>query len=239
MITQAFILCAGKATRLYPLTLEKPKCLLELGNSCVLDHILEWLSNYNIDNFICNAYWKSDLIKKYAEVSKYKLKIFEENDILGTCGGVLNAESYLEDNFIIIYGDTVTNVNLNKMISFYNEVDADLLIISKESDTPWECGVIEYNSYNKVTDLKEKPPKDIIKSKYTNGGILICKKKVFSDFKHLGLFDISYDLIPTLLKNNYNIYHKPIEDYEILIDMGTFKNYELARQIYDNNKNST
>jgi hypothetical protein len=46
-------------------------------------------------------------------------------------------------------------------------------------------------------------------------------------------------MIPHLLQNDYNIYHEQITDDEILIDMGTFKNYELAREIYDHNQNTT
>jgi len=235
MINQAFILCAGKATRLYPLTLEKPKCLLNIDNRCVLDIILEWLTLHGLNRFICNAYWKKDLIKNYAQNSKFNLDISEESDILGTCGGILNAIDMMEDNFIVVYGDTVSNVDLTRVISKYYQTNADMLIVSRTSDTPWDCGVIESDSNGKVLSIIEKPQKDSIKSNLVNGGILICKKSIFNqDF-----FDISTDMIPHLLQNDYNIYHEQITDDEILIDMGTFKNYELARELYDNNQNTT
>jgi hypothetical protein len=234
MIDQAFILCAGKATRLYPLTLDRPKCLLSIGETCILDSICSWLKKYGVQKYICNAFWKKDLIKAYAEKSDYNIVVKEESEILGTCGGVVNCLDLLDDDFIIVYGDMVIDIDLNRILNTYYEKTPDMLIVSRRTDEPWQCGVIYADENNKILKIVEKPDKESVDTDLINGGVLICNKRIFKN----GFFDISKDLIPYLLENNYNVYHEEILNNEVLIDMGTFKNYELAKEIYDHNKNT-
>ena len=150
MINQSFILCAGKATRLYPLTLDKPKCLLNINNKCVLDLIIKWLNYYNINNIICNAHWKKEMIIDHINYLKKNISIQVETEILGTCGAINQSIDLLDNDFIIVYGDMVIDLNLNRIINKYHETKADLMIVSRRTETPWECGVLYSDKYNRI-----------------------------------------------------------------------------------------
>lgn len=236
----SFILCAGKGTRLAPLTIETPKCLLDIVGTPVLGLIIEWLDSYGIKNHVCNAHWKKELIKDFAAKTKHKLRVVEEigEDSYGTCGGVMNALPYLEDKFILIYGDIVTNCNLNRIFNFHNEKNADCTIVTNRVEDPWNCGVVYSNSDGFVTKIEEKPDKESIKSDLVNSGILVVKKSFFEKYRHHGFFDIFHDLMPVALKDELKIFQIPLNKQEFLIDMGTFKNYEKAKGIYDYQQNA-
>ena len=118
MIQQSFILCAGKATRLYPITLDYPKCLLPIGNKTVLDLIINWLESQNVYKHICNTFWQSQKIKYHVSNMKKDITIIEEKELLGTFGGIVNALPFLDDIFLVVYGDTIINCELKNIIQF-------------------------------------------------------------------------------------------------------------------------
>jgi len=102
LINQSFILCAGKATRLYPITLNSPKCLLLVDDkNTVLDLIIDWLEKHEIKKHICNAFWKKELIVEFVKNSTKNILVSEEEDILGTFGGIVNAIDFLDDQICV------------------------------------------------------------------------------------------------------------------------------------------
>lgn len=232
----SFILCAGKGTRLAPLTIQTPKCLLEMVGKTVLGRILEWLDSHGIKSHVCNAHWKKQLIKNYATDCPFNLEVIEESgtESLGTCGGVMNALPHLEDEFVLIYGDIVTNCNLQRVIEFHNRKDADCTIVTNRVEDPWNCGVVYADENGRVIKIEEKPNKETINSDLVNSGIIVVKKSFFARYKSNCYHDIFYHLMPNALRDNLRIYHIPLIEEEFLIDIGTLSNYEKAKGKYDN-----
>ena len=239
MITQSFILCAGKATRLYPITLDKPKCLLSVDEkNNVLEIIIKWLESYSISRHVCNAFWKKELIKEFVTNSKKNIIISEEENILGTFGGLVKAINYLDDKVCVVYGDVVTNANLELLFKQHEDTKADITILSGRSKTPWAGGVL-FCEENKVKKIIEKPNREECTSDLINAGIMVINKSAIERYINKNFFDIAKDFIPQCIEDNLNVYHQEIDSNNYFIDMGTFENYEKLKDlIHDNNTNS-
>lgn len=223
-ISQAFILCAGKGTRMAPATDDTPKCLLDMNGQPVISRIINWLSQYQVDDLLVNLYYQFDKVMDYFENSdtSSSIQCSIEDQLLGTAGGIRNCYHDLEDQFVIVYGDIITNMNLSEMINEHG--DRDVTVLSMRSETPSACGVIVSDANCRILELHEKPT-DPALGNTVNAGIMICKKTIFEDVPYGKAFDICRDLFPILLSKGLNIYHRPLKDDEWLYDMGTWENY--------------
>ena len=140
MIKKAMILSAGFGKRLNPLTLNRPKPLLKIGEETLLSNTIHFLEKFEIKEAIINVHYLADQIIEYVDEKKFNLKIniINENEkILDTGGGILNALKYFNESFLCINPDTIWNLNyikeLKKMESdfFLNRKKCNLLVVDK------------------------------------------------------------------------------------------------------------
>ncbi len=141
-IKTALILCAGLGKRLNPLTLEKPKPLLELNNITLLENTINLIKELGIEKIILNTFHLKHQIKAYLNENKFNILIDiieEEEQILDTGGGIMNMiNSSKEENFLIFNPDTVWNLNyldcIIKMENFYqlSKIQNILLVVNKK-----------------------------------------------------------------------------------------------------------
>lgn len=226
MINQAFVLCAGKGTRMAPATHDTPKCLLDMAGEPVISRIIAWLSKYDVNDLIVNLYYQFEKVIDYFSEIKTSgsIQCSIEDQLLGTAGGIRNCYHDLEDRFVIVYGDIITNVNLSQMMEEHDSNERDVTVLSLKSDNPSACGVIVSDEINRIIELHEKP-NDPTLGNVVNGGVMICKKTIFENVPYGKAFDICKDLFPILLKKELKLYHRPLRDDEWLFDMGTWENY--------------
>ena len=140
-INTALILCAGFGKRLNPLTIQKPKPLLEVNDITLLENTINLIKNLNILNIKINSFHLKDQIKNFVSKKKFNLdiEIIEDgNVILDTGGGILNLiKESKEKNFIIFNPDTVWNLNYTKIIKemenfyFENQIQNLLMVVEK------------------------------------------------------------------------------------------------------------
>ena len=120
MIKKAMILAAGFGKRILPLTLKRPKPLLPIGNETLLSNSIKFLELFGIEQVVINVHYLGEQIINYIKNKKFNLtiKIIKEEDkILDTGGGVLNAIQYFSDSpFLIINPDTIWSSNYLKEI---------------------------------------------------------------------------------------------------------------------------
>ena len=112
MIKKAMILAAGFGNRLHPLTLDCPKPLLKIGKETLLSNTVNFLSKYEIKQVVINVHYLSKQITEYINKKKFDLDITivkEEEEILDTGGGILNALKYFNETFLCINPDTIWN----------------------------------------------------------------------------------------------------------------------------------
>ena len=176
------ILCGGKGQRLKPLTIETPKPLIKIKNKTILEHIINHLLKYNIKNIVIAAGYKNQLIKKFIS-KKYKKKIDVINtaiktDILMRIRKIMNKR---KGEFLICYGDTLADININKLIKFYMSNNKKIILSSFELRSSF--GILNINKNdNSVNSFAEKPGIDIW---FNIGYIIFSQKfsKILSSFK--------------------------------------------------------
>ena len=174
----AVILCAGKGTRLLPLTENRPKPMLPVGGKPILEHIVEKVEDL-VENIYLVVKYKKDVIIDHFR-DHPKVKFVEQGEVDGTGYALLSAKKYLGDEFLVINGDIVFEDDLRGILSHKNAIGL------VEVENPEDYGVVVLDEEGKVVEIEEKP-KDP-RSNLINGGIY----KFQSD-----ILDILEDLEPS------------------------------------------
>lgn len=122
---KAMILAAGLGTRLRPLTLERPKPLMPVGNVPLIDRTIGYLKRFGVDRIAVNAHHLSDQVSAHLDGGRpfdIAVRVYEEPEILGTGGGLKNTEDFWDDEpFILINGDILTDMDLGPAIRAHRQ----------------------------------------------------------------------------------------------------------------------
>ncbi|HHW49687.1 MAG TPA: NTP transferase domain-containing protein [Clostridiaceae bacterium] len=226
---KAVIMAGGEGTRLRPLTCNRPKPMVPVANKPVMEHIIELLKKHGITEVAVTLQYMPELIKDYFhDGSDFGMKIvyYTEDKPLGTAGSVKNAEEFLDDTFIVISGDALTDINLEKAVKFHFEKESMATLVLKRVDIPLEYGVVVTDGDGRITRFLEKPSWGEVFSDTVNTGIYVLSPEVLSFFKKNEMFDFSKDLFPILLKENKQMFGFITEDY--WCDIGDLQAYNQA-----------
>ena len=147
---KAVILAGGLGTRLQPYTFFIPKPMLPLGNKPLLEHIIEWLKNAgDIGNIvICVSYLHRTIEDYFEDGNRFGVKIeyARSERPLATAGQLKTAEKLLEDDsFVCVYGDSVYEFNLRKMIRQHKDSKAFVTMALLQYYTKLNYGFININ----------------------------------------------------------------------------------------------
>lgn len=223
---KAVIMAGGEGSRLRPLTCNRPKPMVPIANRPVMEHIIELLKKYGIRDIAVTLQYMPGIIKDYfGDGSEFgvNLNYYTEDVPLGTAGSVKNAEEFLDETFIVISGDALTDINLEKALSFHREREAFATLVLKRVESPIEYGVVVTDKAGRITRFLEKPGWGEVFSDTVNTGIYVLSPEVLSYIKPNQMFDFSKDVFPELLKENRSMYGFVTEDY--WCDIGDLEAY--------------
>tara|TARA_B100000767_G_scaffold274643_1_gene308329 strand:- start:559 stop:1260 length:702 start_codon:yes stop_codon:yes gene_type:complete len=173
------ILCGGKGLRLRPLTKNLPKPLIKINKKTILENIINYFLKYKIKNFIIASGYKNEFINKFIK------KKFKENNIKIVYTG-LNSDiiirlkkssKYSKKYFLVCYGDTMVDINLNKYIKFYLSNIKKITMASYQLKSSF--GILDIGKNDNVLNFKEKPILDI----WFNVGYFIFSQDKFKYFR--------------------------------------------------------
>lgn len=155
------ILAGGLGTRLQPYTFFIPKPMLPLGNKPLLEYIIEWLKNAGgIEKIIiCVSYLHRTIEDYFEDGGRFGVEIeyARSERPLATAGQLKTAERLLEEPFVCVYGDSVYEFNLRKMIREHKESKAYISMALMAYSTKLKYGFIDVNDQNQITAWREKP----------------------------------------------------------------------------------
>ena len=158
---KAVILAGGLGTRLQPYTFFIPKPMLPLGNKPLLEYIIEWVKNAGgIDNIVVCVSYLHRTIKDYFEDGArfgVEIEYARSERPVATAGQLKTAEKLLDEPFVCVYGDSVYEFNLRKMIREHMESKAFVSMALLAYSTKLKYGFIDMNGQDKVTAWREKP----------------------------------------------------------------------------------
>ncbi len=157
---KAVIMAGGFGTRLRPLTCNIPKPMVPVANKPMMEHIVNLLKKYGITEIVSLLYYQPEVIMDYfGDGSDFGIKMHyvkAEADY-GTAGSVKNAQKYLDERFIIISGDVLTDFDLSKAIDFHEKSDAISTLLLTHAENPLAFGVVITDKNGKITRFLEKP----------------------------------------------------------------------------------
>ncbi|MCP8307803.1 MAG: NDP-sugar synthase [archaeon] len=223
---KAVILAGGYGTRLWPLTLTRPKPMLLLGDRPALHHIIKYLSSYGFDEIIITTNYLRDQIMDYFKSCSEldaRLIYSDEYSPLGTAGSVKNVANYLDDTFAVIQGDNITDIDLRKMLEFHKRKGGVATIALKEVENPHLFGIVKLNSEEQILLFKEKPKISECFSNMINTGIYMLEPKILDHVPSNTECDFAKDLFPQLLSYNKKLYGFKAEGF--WVDIGTPEGY--------------
>jgi mannose-1-phosphate guanylyltransferase len=228
---KAVILVGGEATRLRPLTCNTPKIMVPVLNRPFLEHLLGYLRAHNIIDIVLAVGKSPDQIRDYfGDGGKLGVRIAYsiEDSPLGTAGAVKNAESFLDDSFIVFNGDIFTDIDLSAMMRLHRENKAIASLALTPGEDPTIYGAVETDSQGRVKRFLEKPGWDKVTTNMINAGIYILEPDILSYIAPNAFSMFEHDVFPPLLEREQAIYGYPFQDY--WIDIGTPDKYLKLQQ---------
>ena len=223
---KAVILVGGEGTRLRPLTCNIPKAMVPILNRPFLEHLLRYLEKHGVRDVILAMGYLPDPIQSCfgdgAELG-VRLTCLVEESPLGTAGAVKNAESFLDEPFIVFNGDILTEIDLTAMMRRHQEIKPKASIALTPVDNPTIYGVVETDARDMVKRFVEKPSWDEVTTNMINAGIYILEPDVLAQIPTSTRFMFEHDIFPSLLDNSEPILGYPSDAY--WIDIGTPEKY--------------
>lgn len=236
---KAFILAAGIGTRLKPLTDHQPKVMFKIGNKPILEHLINLCRHHQIKDIILSTHYLSDQIVDYFQDGKQAgvhINYSHETIRLGGAGAMKLAEPLLkDDDFIVLNGDVLTNVNLTKMISFHRRQQGLAAFLVHNTDHPLDSDLVEFDSTGLIKRFFRPQPGDKFKP-VSKTGTHIFKPSVLNFIPPRQEFSLEKQLIPKLLAANQPLYAYFSDCYSK--DMGTLERLAQVRKDYQDGKTS-
>lgn len=228
----AVMLCAGVGERLRPLTLDRPKCMVDVGGVPLISRTIAALRSHGFGRLYVNLHHMPDVMTGYlGDGSKVGVEVrySYESSLLGSAGGTKQFERFLPQTFLVAYGDVLTNADIGRLWHSHALAQADATLLVHRSERPWECGVVEVNEDGSVTSFVEKPARDAVTSDWVNSGVFVLDRSAL-DVVALGEnSDFGLDVFPAMLEAGRRIVAVPLARDEYVIDIGTLAGLECAR----------
>src|SRR5438552_439978 len=227
---QAVVMAGGEGSRLRPLTINRPKPMVSIVNKPCLGHIFDLLQRHGIsDAFVTLQYLASQIQDSFGDGGAIgmRLKYSVEESPLGTGGSVRQIGDALDDTFIVISGDALTDIDLTKVIAFHRERKAAVTLTLYHVANPLEYGVVITGEDGRISKFLEKPSWGEVFSDTINTGIYVIDPRVLERYKPGEAFDFSKELFPMMLRKGDPLYgYIPTSGY--WCDVGNLSEYMRA-----------
>ncbi|MBX9941070.1 MAG: mannose-1-phosphate guanyltransferase [Candidatus Obscuribacterales bacterium] len=229
---KAVIMAGGSGTRLRPLTCNLPKPMVPVAGKPMSEHIVNLLKRHGFDDIVFTLHYLPDAIRDYfGDGSDFGCKIsysVEEGKPLGTAGCVKAIQDHLDSTFIVISGDSLTDMDLGKALEFHKEKKSKATLVLKRVENPLEYGVVITDNEGRIQRFVEKPGASEIFSDTVNTGTYILEPEVMLYVVMGREQDFSNDLFPLLLLRNEPMYGYVADGY--WCDIGNLAVYRQAHR---------
>ncbi len=222
-------MAGGEGTRLRPLTSNQPKPMIPLVNRPMMEHIVRLLRDHGYDEIVVTIAFLGNAIRNYfGDGTEFGVRMVyaTEETPLGTAGSVRNAMAQLDDRFMVISGDVLTDIDLSAIERFHEEKGALATITLKAMENPLEFGIVITREDGSIERFLEKPTWGQVFSDTINTGIYVFEPEIFDYIPDGRSVDFSEDVFPALLEAGKPIFGVATEGY--WEDVGTLEAYVKA-----------
>jgi mannose-1-phosphate guanylyltransferase len=221
---QALILAGGEGTRLRPLTTTIPKPVVPLVDRPFIAFMLDWLRGHGVDDVIMSCgFLASGVRNVLGDGSAYglRLRYVEEPQPLGTGGAVKFAESLLDERFLMLNGDVLTDLDVTAQLALHEQRGARATLALTPVEDPSAYGLVRTRDDGEVTGFVEKPSPNQIDTHNISAGIYVLDRSVLELLEPQQPASIERDVFPRLVGEG--LYAYVGEGY--WLDIGTPERY--------------
>lgn len=226
---RAVIMAGGEGTRLRPLTCDRPKPMVPIANRPMMEHIVELLARHGLTEIYVTACYLPEVIEAhFGDGARHGvcMRHLTEETPLGTAGSVKNAESFLNETFLVISGDALTDIDLGAAIHFHRRRGAAATLVLKRVENPLDYGVVITRPDGRIRQFLEKPSWGQVFSDTVNTGIYVLEPAVLARCPAGRSVDFSRDLFPELLRAGEPLFGYVADGY--WSDIGNLDEYRRA-----------
>jgi mannose-1-phosphate guanylyltransferase len=226
---QAVILVGGEGTRLRPLTSTVPKPVVALVDRPLMAYMFEWLHGHGVDDVIMSCGFKATKVRDVlGDGSQYgiRLRFVEEPDPRGTAGALKFAEEFLEDRFLMLNGDVLTDLDLSAQIAQHEATDATGTLALVPVPDPSSYGLVRLRDGGAVAEFLEKPSADaVLDTNLISAGAYVLERSVLDLIAPDRNVSIEREIWPALVDDGLFGF---VDDDAYWIDVGTPERYLQA-----------
>jgi len=229
MCKRAIILAGGKGTRLRPYTIALPKPLVPIGEKPILEIIITQLISSGFEHITITINHLADIIKAFfGDGSKWGIKIDYslEQKPLSTMGP-LSLLTDLPENFLIMNGDILSNIDFEKLYDFHISKESIFTISSYVREQKTDYGVLEIDSNDNLSDFKEKP----VEQYDVSMGIYFANRKILKYIPYNTFYGFDNLMLDLIKSNNLPFIKRHVGYW---LDIGRPDDYEKAVEKFTN-----
>jgi histidinol-phosphate phosphatase family protein len=235
MSRQLIILAGGAGTRLRERLGDLPKPMIPIAGKPLLEHQVELAKMFGFTDLIFFVHYRADLIEAhFGNGDKFGVRIRHVMEIepLGTAGAVLAGFEHLADRFVVMYGDTMVSVDLERIWNAHEQAAVAATLLLHPNDHPFDSDLVEVDENSRIVAFHNRPhPAGVWRQNLVNAGLYVLEKSALqkcSDVKPQGagspILDFGKDLFPALVGRGEQLlgYNSP----EFIKDIGTTERYD-------------
>ena len=226
---RAVILAGGRGTRLHPFTVNFPKPLVPLGDTPVVEVLMERLISFGINDITLTLGHLAELMRayfdrRYSLLERTKLNFIEEQEPTGTAGSLASVPD-LSRTFLVMNGDLLTNIDFNALVAHHYASNAALTIAVHQRQVRIDLGVLDFDDSYSITNYREKPKMDY----YASMGIYVYEPRV-TQYIQKGVFLDFPTLVLRLIEAGEKVTAFPSDC--LWLDIGRPDDYARAQEIF-------
>ncbi|MEI6577930.1 MAG: HAD-IIIA family hydrolase [Eubacteriales bacterium] len=220
------IMAGGKGTRMTSVSGEIPKAMLTVAGKPILEHQIKCLESQGYCDIIIVTGHLGDAIHSYFGDGKnfgVCIEYYDESKPLGTAGALIALKNKLAEDFLLINGDLIFDIDFKRFEAFHNSKNALATLFTHPNNHPFDSEIIVADSDSRIIGWLGRREKRVAFKNCVNAGIHILAPEVLSVYSQLGKLDLDKDiLMPMLETGRLYAYNSP----EYVKDMGTPKRYK-------------
>lgn len=224
---KAVIIAGGRGARMGRLTETVPKPLLEVAGKPVIVRQIEALRRNGIKEvYVLSGYLGHIIRERLGDGGAFGVRIgyVQEDRPLGTSGCVKALEGKLDDDFLVIYGDLVFEIDFSRLASFHRRKNSSATLVVHPNDHPRDSDIVLMEGEHRITGFLHGG-KPLFYPNLANAAIYMLSPRVFGYMRN-GASDFVRDIFPAMLKGQEMLYGYKTSEY--VKDMGTLDRLEAA-----------
>jgi len=224
-------MAGGEGTRLRPLTSRQPKPMIPLVNRPMMSHVVDLLRRSGFDDIVVTLAFLPDAIQNYfGDGSEFDVSMTYtvEERPLGTAGSVAFAREHLDERFLVISGDVLTDIDLGAIVADHVDRGAVATIGLTPVENPLEFGIVITRGDGSIERFLEKPSWGQVFTDTINTGIYVLEPEVLDLVEPEQQVDFSGEIFPRLLAEGRPLYGSVLQGY--WEDVGTLEAYLRAHK---------